>query len=321
MLVAIDENENLVNLLEDDQRDLIGNYFCPACHGRLRLKNGQIKIPHFAHQSLQDCDFWSENESTQHLGLKMELYHWLSQTEKVEIERYLPELNQTPDLLVNDKIAFEVQCSSLSLKRLRERSENYRKHGYTVIWLMGKDLWLSQSMSELQKNLMYFSENRGFYFWELDLDKQKLRLKSLIHQDLRGKIIHLTEEFSFGQGNLLEILRRPFFSQNLAVLEIKKDPKLVHFVQQQLFHRSAKWLKIQEKYYQAGKNLLEEDFNRPFFAPPGLDLLFEHHVESFIQTPQNVATYYQNFTEKFQKNCLENLYPPRFYAIMKESEK
>jgi competence protein CoiA len=329
MLTAYDKNENLINLLETEPKNLAGSYFCPACHGEVRLKNGQIKRVHFAHKSLQDCNSWSENESKQHLGLKAELYNWFKSTEKVEIERFLPELNQTPDLLVNEKIAIEIQCSHLSLKRLRERTENYRTHGYTVLWLMGYDLWLRKNLTELQKNLMYFSENRGFYFWELDLEERKLRLKSLLHQNLRGQIVHLTEEIPFGQGNLLAQLRRPFLSQDLKKLDVTVDKGLLRFVQQQLFHSTPKWMKIQQNYYCAGKNLLNEDFTKPYFAPPGLNLLADKPVSTsdseklecspnFIQISQGVSEYYQNFYENFQKKPLKSLYPPRFYAIMKD---
>ncbi|AYG00760.1 competence protein CoiA [Lactococcus allomyrinae] len=322
MLTAIDEKNKLVNLLESSPEELTGQYFCPACKTEVVLKNGNIKITHFAHKTLQNCESWTENESVQHLTLKKILYRWFKKSEKVEVEKYLPELKQTPDLLVNDKIAIEVQCSSLSLKRLKERTENYQTHGYSVIWLMGKKLWLSHQLTELQKNLMYFSENRGFYFWELDLERKKLRLKSLIHQDLRGNILHLTEEILFGHGELLTHLRQPFSAQAPLSLPVSADRGLFHFVRQQLFHRSTKWLEIQEKYYQQGKNLLTENFDKPYIAPPGLNLLSvsDDKISSanFTQITQNLVPYYQNFLENFKKNPRNKLYPPRFYAIIKE---
>ncbi|RZI48934.1 competence protein CoiA [Lactococcus kimchii] len=324
MLTAFDENKKLINLLENRPESLKGKYFCPACRSELSLKNGAIKTPHFAHKSLQACDLALENESAQHLGLKKELYEWFKQDEKVEIERYLPALNQRPDLLVNDKIAIEIQCSYLSLKRLKERSENYRQHGYRVLWLMGKDLWMQERLTELQKNLLYFSENRGFYYWELDLEKQKLRLKSLIHEDLQGHLLYLTDEFSFKKAPLLSLLRRPYQRQKLQSITVPKGQSSERFIRQQLFHRSAKWLKIQEIYYQKGENLLTKNFQKSFFAPPGLNLLTVSKLElpsvNFCQITQNISEYYQNFWENFTEKYTENLYPPRFYAIMKERE-
>ncbi|GEB08982.1 Competence protein CoiA [Lactococcus lactis subsp. lactis] len=70
MLTAIDENGQVVNLLEIEVKELTGKYFCPSCKSELFIKNGEIKMPHFAHKSLKACDLWLENESEQHLGLK-----------------------------------------------------------------------------------------------------------------------------------------------------------------------------------------------------------------------------------------------------------
>jgi competence protein CoiA len=325
MLTAIDENKKIVNLLEVDAKQLAGKYFCPSCNSELFIKNGEIKISHFAHKSLMNCDLWIENESEQHLGLKKILYQWFKKTDKVEIETYLPELNQRPDLLVNDKIAIEIQCSHLPIKRLKERTVNYQSHGYKVLWLMGKDLWLKEQMTKLQRNLVYFSENRGFYYWELDFQAQKLRLKSLIHEDLRGKIIYLKEEIFFGEGRLIEHLRLPFLSQKLQTIPLSVDVKLSEFIRQQLYYCSPKWLKLQEKYYQRGKNLLDLTFERSFTAPLGLNLLevFDNKIlpHKFTQIEQNIKLYYENFFKNFQQCSSETAYPPRFYAIMKKQNK
>ncbi|MDG4980214.1 competence protein CoiA family protein [Lactococcus lactis] len=237
-MTAIDENGQVVNLLEIEVKELTGKYFCPSCKSELFIKNGEIKMTHFAHKSLKACDLWLENESEQHLGLKKALYQWFKKTDKVEIEAYIPEFKQRPDLLVNDKIAIEIQCSHLSTKRLKERTENYQVHGFTVLWLMGQDLWLKEQITELQKNLVYFSENRGFYYWELDFKAQKMRLKSLIHEDLRGKIIYLQEEIPFGEGRLIEQLRLPFLSQKLLTIPLIVDLKLAEFIRQQLYYCS-----------------------------------------------------------------------------------
>ncbi len=74
----------------------------------------------------------------------------------MEIEAYIPEFKQRPDLLVNDKIAIEIQCSHLSMKRLKERTENYQVHGFTVLWLMGQDLWLKDQITETSKKSSLF---------------------------------------------------------------------------------------------------------------------------------------------------------------------
>ena len=115
MLSALDENGELVSLL--DGVPAHQNFVCPACHSAVHLKNGKVMRPHFAHVSLDKCDFYSENESSEHLQLKAALYHAVSQTEQVVVEKVLPDLHQVADLFVNDNLALEVQCSRLSEQR------------------------------------------------------------------------------------------------------------------------------------------------------------------------------------------------------------
>lgn len=315
MLCARDENGNIVNLLKAIPEK--GIYTCPACNSRVRLKQGQIKMPHFAHLSLQGCTVWSENESVQHLTLKKILYQWFYDSGcAVEIEKYLPQLRQTPDLLVNEKIAIEVQCSPLSIRRLRERTINYQKGGYVVIWLLGQDLWLTKSITALQCDLIYFSKNCGFYCWELDLLRKQLRLKALLHQSLSGQLIYLTREFEFACGNLLDILRQPYLSQHLMSLSVNANKNLQQFISHQLYYRQPRWLAIQEKFYLQGRNLLTESLNGPQFAPIGLEILTGEMRQDFCQLTKSMNKYYQNFQRYYQENKQTKVYSPAFYDKM-----
>ncbi|MGO2243703.1 MAG: competence protein CoiA [Pseudolactococcus laudensis] len=318
MLVALNETENIVNLLELNPTylaDLARQFLrCPACKSQVRLKNGRIKTPHFAHVSLATCQYYSENESLQHLTLKKRLYHWFKQTEQVEIEHFLPDLQQTPDLLVNKTLAIEIQCSHLSIQRLRERTEMYRANGYTVLWLMGKDLWLDENMTEFKRQLLYLTQNAGFYYWELDLQREKLRLKYLCHEDLTGRLHHLQREFDFDSGCLLQVLRTPFASTSeKLIVQLSQD--IQTFITRQLYYQSPKWLKIQEKYYQNGRNLMTVK-NFPIKVYPiGLNVLtrqFEGVIKpEFCQITNDVSVYYNHFIAYPQD---ETFYPPGFYA-------
>ena len=72
MFVARDTRGELVNVLEDKLEKEA--YTCPACGGQLRLRQGPSVRTHFAHKTLKDCDFSSENESQEHLENKEVLY-------------------------------------------------------------------------------------------------------------------------------------------------------------------------------------------------------------------------------------------------------
>ena len=140
MLQARNQKGQMINLLQEIPAKR-QEFFCPLCQNPVRLRQGEVMRAHFAHVSLENCHFFSENESQEHLALKEMLYQvLLSQGEEVALEAPIKEVSQVADVLVNHRIALEVQCSRLSLKRLKERTLAYHQAGYYVCWLLGKEL-------------------------------------------------------------------------------------------------------------------------------------------------------------------------------------
>ena len=247
MFIAMDNNQQRWNCIKEVPPTTAGPFYCLACHSQVRLKNGSVLRAHFAHIKLQHCPYNHEAESFEHLELKACLYDWASKESNTEVESYLADFQQIADLLVVDKnLALEVQCSSLSLERLKERSDAYRSNGYQGYWLLGKKLWLKERLTKLQAGFLYFSQNRGFHLWELDLTKKELRLQYLIHEDLRGRLHYQTEIFPFGQRSLLEVLRPPYLSQPMQQMAVELDRTFLTYIQQQLFYRHPKWMRFQE---------------------------------------------------------------------------
>lgn len=314
MLAAFDEQGILVNLAEvipHKQR-----FTCPACGEAVRLRHGSVMRPHFAHISLEKCRFYSENESAEHLSLKAELYAGLSKTERVVVERVLPQLGQIADLLVNEKLALEVQCSRLSEDCLRERTEAYQKYGYRVLWLLGEKLWLGSRLSSLQKQFLYFSQNMGFHLWELDINRCELRLKYLIYEDLFGKIYYQTKTCPFG-ANIMEFLRLPYRQQNLHSYHVKQREQVGLAVQKQLMAGNPRWLRQQELAYLQGRNLIvqsDADFF-PQVRPP-------EAREGFCQIQTDLEPFCAAFFRYYQhqeNKAVQTLYPPAFYDKMRSN--
>ncbi len=269
MLVAKNEQGQSICLVK--QQAVGGKkFFCPGCGGPVRLRKGQVIRPHFAHISLKHCRYFSENESAQHLALKTSVYQWARKHNKVELEKWLPEIEQIADLLVEERLALEIQCSSLSFKRLQERTHAYQQAGYRVLWLLGEQLWLKNRLTKLQKQFLSFSQYMGFFVWELDLKCQRLHLRYLIHEDLHGRLQCLTEEFPLGVGNLLTILRFPYQKKKVAVLKGRQDVQLLDYIARQLYHHSPKWMAAQAQLYQKGGNLLMQHLDDfyPQIRPP-----------------------------------------------------
>lgn len=316
MLSALDEKGRLVSLLDEISEKQ--TFTCPACHSPVRLRHGQIMRPHFAHVSLKNCDFYSENESDEHLQLKAALYQALSQSENVTVEAVLPELHQVADVLVNDNLALEVQCSRLSEKRLRERTTSYHKAGFNVLWLLGEKLWLGERLTPLQRHFLYFSQNMGFHLWELDAKQRLVRLHYLIYEDWHGKVHYLTKSCSLS-GNLMAFFRLPYQKQKLSTFDVNQDSNLLSYIQRQLSSRNTSWLKRQEKAYLQGKNLLTLPLSAyfPQVRPPEVK-------DGFCQISQDLSDFYETFRRYYQNQSekgVQRLYPPAYYGRMVNNAK
>jgi len=114
------------------------DFFCPSCNAAVILKIGQIKTPHFAHKSLTHCDTYSEPESPLHLQGKLQLYRFFSSNNHtVELEKYLPDIRQRADLLVDQHTAIELQYSPVSAPQVCSRSQGYLRLGIQPEWIIG----------------------------------------------------------------------------------------------------------------------------------------------------------------------------------------
>lgn len=312
MLVARHSDGHLVNVLKDPCTRT-ETYHCPACQGPVCLRQGKVIRPHFAHIRLANCQFSHDNESAEHLELKAALYRSLSNSgATVAVEAFLPELGQIADILVNNHLVLEVQCSRLSLERLKERTSAYQKAGYKVIWLLGKKLWLGQTANLLHRHLANFSQNMGIHLWELDASKQELRLRYLLHEDFTGRIQGLVMSRPLS-GDILDFLRQPFTSQRLVQLTVNLLTNPAHYIQRQLVQKNTKWLERQAQAYLQGDNLLT--WSAAAFYP---------QVQPMAVDGLNVGKYlgqFSDFYAKIKASSQQTLYPPRFYAIMESRTK
>ena len=311
MLIAKNTEGKLVSALETSlQRK--EPYSCPGCQGVVLLRHGQVMCPHFAHKSLQDCQFFSENESAQHLSLKAALYKSLvNHGEKVSIEKVLFEMGQIADLFVGDSLALEVQCSRLSQQRLRERTRAYQQAGYEVRWLLGEDLWLGRRLTDLQRDFFYFTAKIGFHLWELDWKREEIRLKYLIYEDIFGKVYYLTKAWPLTE-NLMTVLRFPYQVEKGETYKVTQRKKVSHVIQRELMGKNPRWLRRQEEAYLKGMNLLCLS-DQDFFP----QVRFPESKQGFVQIRLSIDDFKKLFMQYYRKRHFsykQTLYPPTFYA-------
>ncbi|OZU90621.1 hypothetical protein CIL03_05645 [Virgibacillus indicus] len=136
MTLAILTREELKKLKQENKL-----FFCPTCSQQVIIKAGLQMIPHFAHKSIIDCPSAEGGEGAYHEQGKLLLYQWFrAQGITVQLEAFLPEINQRPDLLLtlnNKRIVVEYQCARIPVELIQQRNEGYKSAGITPIWILG----------------------------------------------------------------------------------------------------------------------------------------------------------------------------------------
>lgn len=280
MFIATSKSHGRCNLLDYTRQEIElfrkVTWSCLSCQTPVTLKNGSQIAPHFAHRAEASCQSFSEGESEEHLRGKALLAQWCEQDNLVyELEAYLPELQQRPDLLIDETIALEFQCSRLPLELLVKRTENYLAHGYTVIWIFGSHFFLKKQLSQLQLATLAYSSQVGFYLWQLDGQKAQLTLNYFIEEVIGAQHAHFKQKhWQLGQASLLEILAFPqtnqvklerhYSSQAIILNYLKRLPR-------RLQNKQQSTLQLQLIFYRYGTHLAE--LSNLYFLPVTRSLL------------------------------------------------
>ena len=309
MFIGLDQDGRTINLLER-KGARGGSYLCPACQRKLVYKAGSEKRAHFAHYRRTDCVYFNENESEEHLELKASFYRWAKESSQVEVEAYVESSQQIADLLLEKKLVLEVQCSSLSIERLRERNQLYRSAGLSTIWLLGHHLFLKEGLSKLQREFLEFSPSLGFFLWQAHLKEACLELIYFIHEDHKGQLYYKSKIFPFYAMDLWDCLRYPYSSRELVTMEVAQDPDFLSYLRKQLYYKNPRWMKKQEALYLKGRNLLSmtlEDFY-PQVLPAATS------CQGGLSYRKDFYFYYKVSTP----SSLQVLYSPFFYSLFRK---
>lgn len=117
-------------------------FTCPQCHRQLQLKIGSVNNPHFAHRQEEACEqYFSEGETHEHIQGKLDLYSLFQKIPltDVQLEPYLAELKQRPDLLIRHQHhskPIEFQVSRIPVEQIIQRTTRYVTHGYDPLWIL-----------------------------------------------------------------------------------------------------------------------------------------------------------------------------------------
>ncbi|WP_158234664.1 competence protein CoiA [Lentibacillus sediminis] len=118
-------------------------FYCPSCGQQVMMKAGRLTTPHFAHKSAGVCPSSEGGEGAYHAQGKLFLYKWLThQGLDAELEAYLPDISQRPDILLRlngRRIAIEYQCARIPNELVNRRNQGYQEAGITPIWILGEN--------------------------------------------------------------------------------------------------------------------------------------------------------------------------------------
>lgn len=114
-------------------------YVCPECHQDVILKQGMIKVAHFAHKPPVTCEYGT-GESEEHRQCKTAIYDCLTAVSYLDCKMEKKVGNVRPDIFFESKrtgkqYAIEVQLSTLPLERIIARTAEYNRLGIYVLWL------------------------------------------------------------------------------------------------------------------------------------------------------------------------------------------
>lgn len=126
MFIALDSNGNRIDVKNAEKGN---DYFCPVCNNPLQVKEGKIKIKHFAHISGSDCDDFSTDMSEWHRN-------WQEQfpADSREIVITIDNESHRADVAFENYV-IEFQNSPITAEKFEQRNAFYTKAGKKVIWI------------------------------------------------------------------------------------------------------------------------------------------------------------------------------------------
>lgn len=176
--IALDERTGLridVTTVANPRADLRADvHVCPVCGGRMILRAGIIRRPHFAHvpNPAEPCSYaeYAARETAEHREAKVIVRDMIAQwfaeysTATADLEVYIPDVqharNRIADILFTFasgwRVAHEIQLAAITTAELWERTRDYWSAGIDVFWWFGRD-------ADTPANREWSMSNYGFY--------------------------------------------------------------------------------------------------------------------------------------------------------------
>ena len=196
MFIALDSNGNRIDVKNAEKGN---DYFCPVCNGRLRVREGSVKIKHFSHISKTDCDDFTIDMSEWHRNWQEQFP--LKNREVVIVHN--GEKHRADVLACGHVIEF--QHSPISLDEFERRNSFYTSAGKKVIWVF--DLTEEKSAGKIFLNKeIYLGRLHGHqWFWLYS----KRMFKNFAPQENKNVILFFQmEKATFSEKDAPDYIKR-----------------------------------------------------------------------------------------------------------------
>lgn len=225
------------------------DYFCPECKGTLRLREGDMRRPHFYHVvSKTSCR--QNGKSEAHLQTQLYFQKHLPEGE-VFLEKRFQEIRRIADVAwINQKIVFEIQYSPLSRQEALSRIYDYQSIGYQTVFILSDIAFNKERVSPLEGALQgrkyYFTtidrNARGGIFDQYHLIEHGIRTKkhSRLSVDLSRPLIDKKGNFSGFEGDFDSLDENDPYRKK--ILEKNKPSPKIREQRPSLFSRLLKRL-------------------------------------------------------------------------------
>lgn len=200
-------NEELVLAVDAKYDRNIGEYICPKCGKMLQLICGSQATPYFRHNSV----VVRSSETIEHYYGKKTIKTALDALGlDAKLEVPIADDQLRADVLVTTKdrqIGIEFQCATLSKREYTLRHSLYEESKITDLWVLGKRHFMKNHIKAIHLLAMQYFYYWGDYIIELDILKNKIRLRYNIQQNDLTKFARCqTQTFSFDEYGIKKLL-------------------------------------------------------------------------------------------------------------------
>jgi len=132
---------------------------CPSCFADVRAYCGPLKVHHWKHLSLQECDFWYESETAWHRNWKN---HFDSSCQEIiKIDPITGERHIADVYLPHKDLVIEFQHSPIQNTEIIAREQFYKR----MLWII--------DLSHVRGNINIHRNFRGAYLEIVYYDQSK----------------------------------------------------------------------------------------------------------------------------------------------------